>query len=127
VLINLISNAVKFSRTKAAAVIEIGTRPGRKDEVVLFVRDNGVGFDPRYAQKLFGAFERLHRQDQYEGTGIGLANAQRIIARHGGSIWANASVGKGATFCFSLPNAPQPAFDPLELKAPRPMLAAIAR
>jgi two-component system, sensor histidine kinase and response regulator len=127
VLINLISNAVKFSRTKEAAVIEIGTRPGRKDEVVLFVRDNGVGFDPRYAQKLFGAFERLHRQDQYEGTGIGLANAQRIIARHGGSIWADASVGKGATFCFSLPNAPQTAFDPLELNVPGPMLAAIAR
>jgi signal transduction histidine kinase len=126
VLINLISNAMKFSRTKEAAVIEIGARPGRLNEVVLFVRDNGVGFDPRYAQKLFGAFERMHRQDEFEGVGIGLANAQRIITRHGGSIWADASVGNGATFFFSLPNAPLPVLEPLELNARRSMIAADA-
>ena len=106
-------------------MIEIGTRQGRQDEVVLFVRDNGVGFDPRYAQKLFGAFERMHRLDEYEGTGIGLANAQRIVARHGGSMWAEATVGKGATFFFSLPNAPQAELPSLGRSAAHPIVRAI--
>jgi signal transduction histidine kinase len=103
VLINLLSNAVKYTRTRDRAVIEIGTCERRDDEIVVFVRDNGVGFDPRYAGKLFGVFQRMHRADEFEGTGIGLANAQRIVTRHGGSIWSDAAVGSGATFYFSLP------------------------
>jgi signal transduction histidine kinase len=103
VLVNLLSNAVKYTRTRERAVIEIGTCKRRYDEIVIFVRDNGVGFDPRYAGKLFGVFQRMHRADEFEGTGIGLANAQRIVTRHGGSIWSHAALGSGATFYFSLP------------------------
>ncbi len=103
VLINLLSNAIKYSRTRTPAVIEIGTRAGRADEVVIFVRDNGVGFDLRSASELFGVFRRLHRADEFEGTGIGLANAHRIVTRHGGTIWADATIDRGATFYFSLP------------------------
>ena len=105
VLANLLSNAVKYTRTRDPAVIEIGTREGRNDEVVIFVRDNGVGFDTRFAGKLFGVFQRMHRADEFEGTGIGLANAQRIVTRHGGSIWADAAPGSGAAFYFSLPRS----------------------
>jgi signal transduction histidine kinase len=103
VLVNLLSNAVKYTRTRDKAVIEIRALDGHDNEAVISVSDNGVGFDMRYADKLFGVFQRMHRADEFEGTGIGLANAQRIVTRHGGSIWATASRGSGATFCVSLP------------------------
>jgi len=98
---NLLSNAWKFTQKTAVGQIEFGAER-RDDEVVYYVRDNGAGFNAKYAHKLFGPFQRLHSQQEYPGTGIGLTTVQRIIQRHGGRVWAQGAVGEGATFSFTL-------------------------
>lgn len=100
---NLISNAVKFTRKCKQAQIEIRVAQQKQNEFIILIRDNGTGFDMKYVDKLFGVFQRLHRQEDYEGTGIGLANVRRIISRHGGRTWAESTPGEGACFYFSLP------------------------
>ena len=112
VLENLVSNAWKFTSRKEPAKIELGQGTDPCGHTVYFVRDNGAGFDPRYASKLFSPFQRLHHESKFSGTGIGLATVQRIIHRHGGQIWAESAVDCGATFYFTLGDFSMPESQP---------------
>ena len=108
VFVNLLSNAVKFTAKRDEAVIEVGGWRGEDGDVIVRVQDNGAGFDSRYTGKLFGVFQRLHREDEFEGTGIGLATVRRIVHRHGGRVWAEGEVDRGAAFYIALKGAPEP-------------------
>ena len=103
VWINLISNALKYSRKQEVSRIEIGCK-NEDNHIVYYIQDNGVGFDMKYSDKLFGVFQRLHKIEEFDGTGVGLALVHRIVTRHGGKIWAEAHVNEGATFFFFIPS-----------------------
>ena len=102
VWINLLSNALKYSSRQPEPEVQIGTQTAEGGTLAFFVRDNGVGFDARYAGKLFNVFQRLHRQSEFEGIGIGLATVRRVVERHGGRVWAESRINEGATFYFCI-------------------------